>query len=72
MRSDPELLYTVRNWNTKRAMMQPNTNAAEISTPYQAEMQRGMCLVPPEQLVVAAGKLLSRKGVEALPEPSGR
>lgn len=72
--ADPKPLNAVGNRNAEGAIMQPDADAPILPGQDRLEMQRGMCEVLPQQGIVSAGKLLnvSRKGIEALPEPAGR
>ncbi len=69
--ADPEPMHAIGGWQTKCAVLQPDSGAIDPLARQQLEMERRVLGVRLEQPEVLVGKIanLSRQGPVAAPEP---
>ena len=70
--ADPEPMHAIGGWQTKCAVLQPDSGAVDPLARQQLEMKRGVLGVRFEQPEVLVGKIatIGRQGPEAAPEPA--
>ena len=70
--ADPEPMHAIGGWQTKCAVLQPDSGAVDPLARQQLEMVRGVLGVRLEQPEVLVGKIanISRQGPVAAPEPA--
>ena len=70
--ADPEPMHAIGGWQTKCAVLQPDSGAVDPLARQQLEMKRGVLGVRLEQPEVLVGKIanINRQGPVAAPEPA--